>query len=174
MLLTASAIATQYYRAQKKLYPFKKADGIINFIKMILCPPVAIRAGNSLSLDTLSQFHPVVLGDILLGSGATAFLSSQIKAMQYPLRFELSNPQALSIVTWFAAFELDAINAYIKREYKSSFTSFLLPPPWDGVSTAYCPRCSCQFAAFSNECPDCSGVRMLPIEPVSEKEENHA
>jgi hypothetical protein len=173
MLLTASIVAVQYSRAHRTLYPLRKSDRVSNIVKMVLCPPVAIRAGDILSIEAMSRFHPVVLGNLLLGADASDFFRTLIRDLQYPLRHDHADAQCLSIVAWFVTTERNAIADFLKTECSTTFDALLIPPVWDGISTAYCPRCLCQFMVSAGECPDCPGVTMLPMSDGQKQEAIH-
>lgn len=161
MLVCALFISVSYFYAHKILYPSLSNDRLVNFVKMILCPPVAIRAADLLTLHAMSRFHPVLLANIILGSHNEAFTRAVIKDMHYPIRHDLTDPMVLSIVSWHAACEIDACKNFLEAENFVAFLAFLALPAWDGVSSAYCPRCSCQFENRLDECPDCPGVKLL-------------
>jgi len=161
MFLAASIIALQYSQAFKTLFPLRNSDRISGIVKMVLCPPTAIRAGDLLTLEAMSRFHPVLIGTLLLGGEVTGFLRTVIRDLQYPLRQDHTDVQCLSIVSWFAAMERQAISDFLRNELSTSYESLLTSPVWDGISTAYCPRCSCQFTVSAGECPDCPGVSLL-------------
>lgn len=158
MLVAASITAFQYFRAHRKLYLVRKGERVSNTVKMVLCPPVAIRAADLLSLESLSVFSPAILAAVLLEPVAADFLRPVIRDLQNPLRHEQTDPDTLSIASWYAALQRDAITNLLKSEALPPFDNFLLPPECDGSSTTYCPRCACQFTVLSGECPDCPGV----------------
>jgi hypothetical protein len=45
-------------------------------VKMILCPPVALRAADVLTKNLLAEFSPIVLANVLTGSGEKEFVRS--------------------------------------------------------------------------------------------------
>lgn len=161
MLICALFISISYLYVHKVLYPSLSNDRLVNFVKMILCPPAAIRATDLLTLHAMSRFHPVLLANIILGSHNEAFTRAVIKDMQYPIRHDLTDPVALSIVSWHAACEIDACKNFLEAENFAVFRDFPVLPDRDGDSSAYCPRCSCQFENRLDECPDCPGVKPL-------------
>jgi len=173
MLLSALFISVTYFRAHKALRPSQPHDRLSNLVKMILCPPVAIRAADLLTLNAMSRFHPVLLANLLLGSDSVEFTRAVISDLKHPIRHDLTDPRALSIVSWHAACDLDACTKFLEAQNPKILDNFLAPPSWDGVSSAYCPRCSCQFATRAGECPDCSGVELLPFSGAHTSEPTH-
>lgn len=163
MLLSALFLSFTYFRAHKTLCPSQSHDRLSNVVKMILCPPVGIRAADFLTLNAMSRFHPVLLADLLLGSESAAFTRAVISDLKHPIRHDLTDPRALSIVSWHTACELDICMKFLEAQNPTILNDLLAPPSWDGVSSTYCPRCSCQFVTRSGECPDCPGVELLPF-----------
>lgn len=161
MLTCALFISVSYFYAHKVLYPSLSNDRLVNFVKMILCPPAAIRAADFLTLHAMSRFHPVLLANIIFGSHNEVFTRAVIKDMQYPIRHDLTDPVAVSIVSWHASCEIDACKNFLEAENSAAFRDFLTLPNREGDSSAYCPRCSCQFKNRLDECPDCPGVKLL-------------
>ena len=145
----------------------------MNVIQMALCPPVAIRTCDLLSLDAMSRFHPVLTGTLLLGNNAAFFYGPIVRDMQYPLNCGRNDSAMLEITSWHADAERAAIASFLKTEQPSAFEDCFAPPAWDKVSTSYCPRCLCQFTISSGECPDCPGVGILPISDAQKKEPAH-
>lgn len=173
MLLSALFLSVRYFRAHKTLFPSQSHDRISNVVKMILCPPFAIRAADCLTLNAMSRFHPVLLANLLLGTDSVAFTRAVISDLKHPIQYDLTDPRSSSIVSWYAACELDICTKFLEAQHATILHDLLGPPPWDGVSSAYCPRCSCQFATRSGECPDCPGVELLPFSGAHTSEATH-
>jgi hypothetical protein len=173
MLLCALFVSITYFRAHKALYPSQSHERLSNVVKMILCPPAAIRAVDFLTLGAMSQFHPVLLANLFLGSDSLAFVRAFINDLKHPIRQDLTDPRARSIVSWHAACELDACTKFLESQNSTILGDLLAPPSWDGMSSAYCPRCSCQFATRLDECPDCPGVELLQFSVAQTSEATH-
>ena len=173
MWLTVPIVAVQYYRSHKTLYPSRRWERVMNVIQMALCPPVAIRTCDLLSLDAMSRFHPVLTGSLLLGDNAVSFYGPIVRDLQHPLSCGRNDSATLEVASWHASAERTAIAAFLKTEQPSAFEACLTPPAWDKISTSYCPRCLCQFTVSSGECPDCPGVGILPVSDVQKKEQAH-
>lgn len=170
MWLMATTIAIQYYRAHRTLYPDRRGDRVLNVIQMALCPPAAIRACDLLSLGAMSRFHPVLTGSLLLGNDAAGFYGPAVRDLHYPLRLGKGDGDAAAIASWYADVELNAVAGFLKAGQSTAFDDCIKPPAWDGVSTAYCPRCLCQFAAGTGTCPDCPGIETMPMQEIRRKE----
>ena len=173
MFVSALFISIIYFRAHKALYSSHSHERLSNVLKMILCPPTAIRAVDLLTLNAMSRFHPVLLASLLLGPDSLAFAHVVITDLQHPIRHDLYDSRALSIVSWHAAYELEACTKFLEEQDSTNLDDLRAPPSWDGVSSVYCPRCSCQFTTHSGECPDCPGVALVPFPVTQTSGETH-
>jgi hypothetical protein len=173
MLLSSLVISIAYSRAHRTLYPIQSHDRLSNVVKMVLFPPSAIRAADLLTLNAMSKFHPVLLANLLLGSNSSAFVRAVINDFKHPIRHDLTDPKALSIVYWHATHEFDVCKQFLETQSPIAVNDLLAPPSWDSVSSAYCPRCSCQFTTGISECSDCPGVELLQFSVAQTSEAKH-
>ena len=155
MVALAVEIAILFRRAHKKLFPAESSERLESLVKMILCPPVAIRAADILSKNLLAEFSPIVLAEVLTRSGERQFVRSVILDLKHPLGHELSDASAVETVMWAANEQLNVCDRYAKPDELSA------PTQREDNSISYCPRCRCQFVVAAVECPDCPGVRVL-------------
>ena len=155
MVALAVEIAIVFRRVHAKLYPAESAERLESLIKMILCPPVAIRAADILTKNLLAEFSPIVLAEVLTGSGERQFVRSVILDLKHPLGHELSDASAVETITWAVNEQVKVCERYAKPE------ELLAPAQREENSISYCPRCQCQFVVAAVECPDCPGVRVL-------------
>lgn len=149
MVALAIEIAILFRRAHRKLFPAESSERLESLVKMILCPPVAIRAADTLTKNLLAEFSPIVLAEVLTGSGERQFVRSVILDLKHPVRHELSDENAVETVRWAADEQLKVCEPYV-----------LTPTQREENSISYCPRCECQFVVEIVECPDCPGVRV--------------
>ncbi|MEI6969982.1 MAG: hypothetical protein WCL44_00570 [bacterium] len=170
MWAAAAAVAVQYYRAHRILHPARRGERIMTVIQMILCPPVAIRACDLVSLEAMQDFHPVLTARMLLGDESHGFCCPVVRDLQHPLRWDRSDAQTLEVASWFARAELAAITGFLETGCARASGECRQQPVWDGVSTGYCPRCLCQFNTAAGECPDCPGVQRRPVSGPDKKE----
>jgi hypothetical protein len=155
MVALAVDIAIVFRRIHKQLYPAESSERLESLVKMILCPPVAIRAADILTRNLLAEFSPIVLAEVLKGVGEQQFVRSVILDLKHPLRHELSDASAVETITWAANEQVKVCERYVKAE------ELLAPAQREENSISYCPRCQCQFVVAAVECPDCPGVRVL-------------
>jgi hypothetical protein len=76
MVALAVEIAILFRRVHRKLYPNESSERLESMVKMILCPPVALRAADVLTKNLLAEFSPIVLANLLTGSGEKEFVRS--------------------------------------------------------------------------------------------------
>lgn len=173
MFISSFFISVTYFRVHKALNFSHSHERMSNVLKMVLCPPTAIRAVDLLTLNSMSRFHPVLIASILLGPDILTFAHAVIADLKYPIYHDLDDPLALSIVSWYAAYELETCTKFLEEEYSTTLAELLAPPSWDGLSSVYCPRCSSQFTTQLGECPDCPGVALVPFPDTQTSGETH-
>lgn len=161
MIAVAAKTAQSFYQAHKQLYPEEKSERIESLLKMVLCPPAAVRAADLVTRNMLSDYSPIVLADLLTGNHERRFVRAFILDLQHPLKYEALDETGRGIVNWSAAEQLNASLEYLKNGRFGSLEELLSPPPRAGNSISYCPRCECQFVVHSVDCPDCPGVAVL-------------
>jgi hypothetical protein len=161
-------IAVMFYRAHQKLFSSEREERIQNVIKMVLCPPVAIRSTDLLSKEVLADYSPTLIATMLSPALAQQFVRAYILDLQNPLKHEESDEMATEIITWAADEQLKFCLEYINRNGNISSEVLLAPPEQSEDSMSYCPRCRCQFIVESGACPDCPGVRLLAFSEQTE------
>jgi hypothetical protein len=173
MVTFAVQISFMFYQAHKKLYPHESQERFEDVVKMVLCPPVSIRATDLLTRGLLSEYSPVVIAALLSGSAAQEFVRAFILDLQHPLKHEVSDEASAEIITWAASEQLRQCLEHLNRTGKSSLEVLLAPQQPVGNSISFCPRCGCQFVISSGACPDCPGVGLLAF-PEREAEVERA
>jgi hypothetical protein len=161
MVALAIEIAIMFQRAHKQLYPAESSERLESLVKMILCPPVSIRAADILTRNFLSEYSPIVLASVLPGSGETQFVRSVILDLQHPLRHEISDETAEKTIAWTANEQLNVCLEHVKKGRYLKPEELLAPTQREENSISYCPRCRCQFLVSEGECPDCPGVTLV-------------
>lgn len=157
MFALAIEIAILFHRVHKKLYPAESSERLESLVKMILCPPVAIRAADILTKNLLADFSPIVLARVLPGSGEQQFVRSVVLDLKHPLSHELSDASAVETITWTANEQLNICLEQVKLKPEE----LRAPNQREEHSISYCPRCQCQFVVAAVECPDCPGVKLV-------------
>ena len=161
ILLLAVQIAILFYRAHRRLYPAETHERLESMVKMILCPPVSLRAADVLTRNVLADYSPVVVANVL-GVGKKQFVRDFVLDLQHPLKHEVTDEKAAETITWMNAVQLKACLEHVQRDAKTKVESLLRAAEREGDSVSYCPRCGVQFVAGAgDECPDCPGVELV-------------
>jgi hypothetical protein len=158
MVLFAVWIAIMFFRAHRRFYPAESLDRFENLLKMLLCPPVSLRAADVLTKNLLASFSPVAVVSVLEGPGEKQFVRAFVLDLQYPLKHEITDAKAVETIEWMNAQQLRSCLSLIERVDR--FAGVLGPTECEGDSVSYCPRCSVQFVVAEGECPDCPGVEL--------------
>lgn len=155
MVILAVLTGIMFYRAHKRLFPGEGSERFEHLVKMILCPPVAIRAADLLTRNLLADYSPVVLASVLAGAGEQQFVRAFVLDLQHPLKHEVVDETAEQTVRWSVAAQLDLCLRFLKPE------ELLAPSQREEGSISYCPRCRCQYVVSETDCPDCPGVELV-------------
>lgn len=156
MVILAILTGIMFYRVHKKLFPTEGSERFENLVKMILCPPVSIRAADILTRNLLADYSPIVLANVLAGSGEQQFVRAFVLDLQHPLKHEVSDETAETTMRWAVDEQLNiCLKQFLKPE------DLLAPSSREKDSIAYCPRCRCQYVVSDTDCPDCPGVELV-------------
>jgi hypothetical protein len=161
MVMLAVLIGILFYRAHKQLFPAESSERFENLVKMILCPPVSIRAPDIITRNLLAEYSPIVVASLLTGSNEQQFVRAFILDLQHPLKHEVSDETAEKTIAWTAAEQLNICLDRVKAGDYLKPEDLLAPAQREGNSISYCPRCRCQFVVSAIECPDCPGVALV-------------
>jgi hypothetical protein len=168
MIALAVLIGVMFFRAHRKFYPAQSQERFENLVKMILCPPVSMRAADILTRNLLSEYSPVVVATVLAGSNEQQFVRGFVLDLKYPLKHEVTEQKAVETIDWATAEQLKASLAHAER---AGNTTLFGPIERVGDSIAYCPRCGVQFVVSEGECPDCPGVELVAFSDHREEVE---
>ena len=160
MVILAVLIGILFYRAHKQLFPAETSERFENLVKMILCPPVSMRAPDILTRNLLAEYSPIVLAGLLTGSSEQQFVRAFILDLQHPLKHEVSDETAEKTIGWTAAEQLNVCLEQVKAGQYLKPEDLLAPTQREDNTISYCPRCRCQFVVSADECPDCPGVAL--------------
>ena len=156
MVILAVLTGIMFYRAHKRLFPAEGSERFENLVKMILCPPVSIRAADILTRNLLADYSPIVLSNVLAGSSERQFVRAFVLDLQHPLRHEISDETAEQTMRWAVDEQLSiCMERLLKPE------DLQAPSVREKDSISYCPRCRCQYVVSETDCPDCPGVALV-------------
>jgi len=162
MLVLAIQISIGFYILHKKYFPHAKEDRISNLIKMILCPPVSIRACDLITENLLGNYNPIIVGHLLLSrSQFRQFIERTVRNLYYPPLEYFTDRRADEISNWQNQFLLKKMMDYIRDVAKIEDNLLSLPQVNDPSVHSYCPRCLSQFTQEAGNCPDCPGVKLV-------------
>ena len=161
MIALAVLIGVMFFQLHRKFFPAESQERFENLVKMILCPPVSMRAADILTRHLLSDYSPIVVASVLPGTKEQQFVRAFVLDLQHPLKHEVTEAKAVETIAWATAEQLKASLAHVER---TGDASLLGPIEREGDSIAYCPRCGIQFVVSEGECPDCPGVELVGFE----------
>jgi hypothetical protein len=169
MFIFAITISVLYFVAHKQLFPALTIERFNNIAKMILCPPAAIRVGDLISLEAVSQYHPILIATLLLKSDRENVIRRLICDLKHPTQHPSCTSRDIEIASWFNSMELKASIAYLS-DNGYEIEKLLVAPIKDDDCNVYCPRCDAQFSSAGGLCPDCPGVGLQEFDASVSKE----
>lgn len=161
MVILAVQIGILFYRAHKQLFPTEASERFESLAKMILCPPVSIRAADILSRNLLAEYSPIVLASVLAGGSEQQFVRAFILDLRHPLKHEVTDEAAVKMMSWTTDEQLNICLEQVKGGRYLKPEDLQAPAQREENSISYCPRCRCQFVVSVAECPDCPGVELV-------------
>jgi len=161
MVILAVLTGIMFYRAHKLLFPAEGSERFENLVKMILCPPVSIRAADILTRNLLADYSPIVLASVLAGAGEQQFVRAFVLDLQHPLKHEISDETAEQTMRWTVAEQLNICLEQIGQGRYLKPEDLLAPSVRERDSISYCPRCRYQYVVSETDCPDCPGVELV-------------
>ncbi|HEY3103086.1 MAG TPA: hypothetical protein VGJ69_05810 [Pyrinomonadaceae bacterium] len=167
-ILLTLQVSLMTYFAHKALYPDALSARVENLLKMMLCPPAAIRSADLITRNALSRYSPIVLADVFKGESSRAFAQKYILDLQHPLAYSAPDATSTEIIEWAAKTQLKLCLEYLKHSDSLRAEDFLAAPQRRDDAVSYCPRCGEQFSAKVGACPDCPGVELASFAFVSE------
>lgn len=168
MLLLAWTIALLFLRAHRALLPEARGERALHLVKMLLCPPLAMRAHDALLANVFSALPPAVVAIHLLRANAlAAFLARHLRSLLFPLQPDEPMPTEVTAAwAWQGEFQLQETMKLLKANGVDPEALLAVPRASDPTAKAYCPRCLAQFTDGAlAECPDCRGVKTAPFAP---------
>jgi len=156
----AVPVAVLNYSAQKNLIKNGLGSRVVAIIKIILCPPMAIRLPSEISLTALAQFHPIPVIVTILGDTGLSFYLESVRKLMHPLQMHSENPVSNDIIDWYSEAEYNAFLHFGKTRYGTSFDSCGAAPIQESGSQSYCPRCLTQYKISVGTCSNCKGVML--------------
>ena len=153
LLMTAG----QYWHVHRQAYPERRSERWSAMALMLLAPPGAIRAHDTVSRGWLSGAHPLTAAQVLLPPDAFAAYARQtLLALSFP------GPDGEPVN---GSHHLAACERLI-RQAGLDPESLLQPPEAEAGSLSYCPRCRAMYAVADGVCQECGGLRLIAFSEV--------
>jgi hypothetical protein len=172
ILALAVQISVLFFSAHRRLFRAESQERLESMVKMIVCPPVSLRAPDLLTRNLLAEYSPIVVANVLAGAngeGANQFARDFLRDLQHPLRHEVTDEKAAETIGWMNAAQLKACLEHVARDGRVKVESLLQTAQREGESVSYCPRCGVQFVdGAGDECPDCPGVELVAFSDEKE------
>lgn len=147
------------FRARRALDPADRADRWLDAVKVLLCPPMAVRSPDALSWHRLDAFDPIAAAAVI--ASPDAFRRHAIdtrRALRHPLRAIGLDAAAQAVVDADRRRRLTQIEAFITAHGVEEEPP---PPASDPSLVAWCPRCLTGYRHRDGECSDCPGVPLI-------------
>ena len=170
MVLLAVPITFEYFSIHRRRYPLMKSDRISHAVKMMLCPPVAIRAPDLIMAKAASSLDVLALAPVLLhGPELKAFIIQYVRDLRHPLALEQDSAVLRTTCMWQNNVIIEVARTLIP-DVDAVLDEMSVGPVRDSeASKTYCPRCFVQLSVSEGTCPDCAGV---PLHPFGDNVQN--
>ena len=164
LLVFNTIIIICFYRTHKSLLPIDKDDRLNTILKIVFCPPFAIRANDSISLNYFDRYNPIAVGKVLLTeTDFNRFVQWAVLDLKHPL-MDYSIAKEVKITDiWYRKRVLKNVEAFL---YKYGIDVYNLTKPdmlSDDSCVSYCPRCLCNYTILPGTCKDCTGVKLVAL-----------
>lgn len=164
MYLLSIFISINFHIIHKELYPTQKSERFIDTFKMIIFPPIAVRAHDMLSRYLLINYHPLAIAYIVCERTDVNKFSKDILAdLMYPIVNDFGDENINQTDRWHRSNLDNAITLFLDGK-KVSKKELLMPPLPATVSCqSYCPRCNTQYTMKEGVCSDCGTITLVPF-----------
>jgi len=153
---SAVLVAIIFFRIHRKLIPNQKWERVNAIVRMIVCPPVAITAGETLTLRIFQSHHPLAICSVLGGQNMLVEFSEKMLTHsdhRLEINMQMNNLNLSKKLIKFLQHQRIEVLDILKQ-----------PTSIDEGAVSYCPNCLCQYIYQEGTCPDCFGVSLLPLE----------
>ncbi len=159
-----SVVLLLCYRCHKRLHPHARGDRMTKLIVMALCPPMAIRAVDAVSIDVLASFHPLAAASRLCSDPDFRTLAGrQMRHLRYPLAAPEQDAATQAVIEWFREVELQVVSEFLESQHIRTEELLAAGEPTEAGSESYCPRCRSEYVVTQGECSSCPGIALEPF-----------
>lgn len=137
---------------------------MIDMVKMVIFPPTAVRANDFLSLNLLTNYHPLAIAQILFDKiNFENFSKKVVIDLKYPIINNFENEQVTLTNKWHRSNLENIVTAFL-HNYSVDMKHLLITPLPENVSCkSYCPRCENQYTVLKNICSECGTIALIPF-----------
>jgi hypothetical protein len=145
-------------------YSEQRNERMIDMIKMIIFPPTAVRANDFLSLNLLTNYHPLAVAQILFDKINFENISKKIVIdLRHPIINNFENEQVTLTNKWHRS-NLENIATIFLHNNSLDMKKILIAPSPENVSCkSYCPRCETQYTVQRDICSVCGTIALIPF-----------
>lgn len=165
MFLMVIPIIMEFYNVHKSLHPEFRSARITHSIKMMLCPPVAVRACDIVMENAMDNYDVLALAYALLkGSSRDSFFSEYLRDLKLPLCIDFDDLILLKTCHWQNDTILRLTARYSPGIASIIETAFKTPQQESSDRLSYCPRCLIQLSVKDKNCPDCDSIKLITFD----------
>jgi hypothetical protein len=169
MLILAIAIAMEYFLAHKEIYPKAKADRVSGAIKMILCPPVSVRAVDLVMHGSHQKHSCLTMTCLLLPvASGEVFVTRFIRDLRFPINVSSMNEATANVCKWQNAAIERLAEIHLPFVAQCIVKLNKLPVQISADRLSFCPRCLSQFSVENVDCPDCPSISLVSFQLQSQ------
>ncbi len=151
-----------YWRVHKKLMGAESYHRWEGWVKMVFCPPAAVRALDLISMDLLDRYHPLAVACVLTDKQEFQRLGwVLVREARHSLPVDTSVRGLAEIAEWHRQNLLEAAETCLKGEQVDLDGVDRMPTRSDASVKSYCPRCRTVYTMETGECPDCRGLVLV-------------
>lgn len=148
----AVSITWEFWTLHRALFPEAGGARLKSGLTILLSPLAAVRAGDAVSRDLVSGFHPLaVAAAVLPDDEFRTFAGEQLRACRFG-----------TLSDWYRERLRKALEALARRKGLQP-EQLLAPPERQGNCVAFCPRCLAQYMNNRSECADCGYTSLLAL-----------
>jgi len=164
MYLLSISIAIVFYFIHKMFYSAQRSDRIIDMVKMIIFPPTAVRANDFLSLNLLTNYHPLAVAQILFDKIKFDKYSKKVVIdLKYPIINNFENEQVTLTNRWHRSNLENIVAAFLHNKSVDMKNLLIAPFPENVSCKSYCPRCETQYIVQGDICSVCGTIELIPF-----------
>lgn len=170
LLAQTLTIGWLFRRAHQRLFPDGAEERFTPFLTMLLAPPSAIRAPDTLGRHLLEEFHPLAVVQALAPPEAFKKLARHVLLdLQFPVlpAAPSADEAAVRAEDWSRARMRELVWKFVERAGVNPEDLVKPPAPAESVNKAFCPRCGSQFVDSAAACRECGGRPLALFEPAA-------